>query len=208
LPRTRAESIDAILEQLGCDLSARPDIELAIENSFRNYRDLDPLFARMRTRARDDDARRLAWLITELENALRVTDPELVAYLLTPPQSRIITAPVPDAAERAAERSAYEEAVLRPLRQMRLDCERLVGEAVEKQPGPEFDRAQRHCATSAYLLMQRFSRRAITGWLEGPFIQTAMLLYEALTGREEAPNLWRHCHWVLDHPPVAIEPAR
>jgi hypothetical protein len=124
LPRTRAESIDAILEQLGCDLSARPDIKLAIENSFRNYRDLDPLFARMRTRARDDDARRLARLITELENALQVTDPELVAYLLTPPQSRIITAPVPDAAERAAERSAYEEAVLRPLRQMRLGCVR------------------------------------------------------------------------------------
>ncbi len=176
MPPTRAESIDAILEQLGCDLSVRPDIELAVENSFRNYRDLDPLFARMRTRARADDARLLAQLITDLENALPGTDPELVAYLLKPPQSRIITAPVPDAPERAAERSAYEEAVFGPLRQMRLDCERLVGEAVENQPGPEFDRAQRHCATSAYLLMRRFSRRAVTGGLEGPFVQTAMLL--------------------------------
>jgi hypothetical protein len=161
----------------------------------------------MRTRAREDDARRLARLIAELENALRVTDPELVAYLLTPPQSRIIRAPVPDASERAAERSACEEAVLRPLRQMRLGCERLLGDAVENQPGPEFDRAQPHCATSAYLLMRRFSGRAITGWLEGPFVQTAMLLYEAPKGREEAPNLGRHCHWVLHHPPVAIEPA-
>jgi hypothetical protein len=68
-----SRELDAILAQLGCDLSARPDMELAIENSFRNYRDLDPLFARMRTRARDDDAKRLAQLITALENALRVT---------------------------------------------------------------------------------------------------------------------------------------
>jgi hypothetical protein len=71
-------------------------------------------------------------------------------------------------------------------------------------PGPEYDRAQRHCALLAYLLMRRFPARPITKSVTGPFYNMASLLYEALVGRPLV-DLHRHCNWVLDHPPEHID---
>ncbi len=91
---------------------------------------------------------------------------------------------------------------LQPWRLARLRYERILADAAaERLPsGPEFDRAQRHSALLAYMLMRRFSARPITRSVTGPFYSMASLLYEALVGRPDV-DLHRHCNWVLDHPP-------
>ena len=44
LPQTRAESIDAIMEQIGCDSAIRPDVKHGVERSFEFFHHHEVLF--------------------------------------------------------------------------------------------------------------------------------------------------------------------
>ncbi len=132
--------------------------------------------------------------LSALQNQLRTAEPVLVSYGF-----------YPQATVGRDELDALIDATylpLQPWRLARLRYERILADAAaERLPsGPEFDRAQRHSALLAYMLMRRFSARPITRSVTGPFYSMASLLYEALVGRPDV-DLHRHCNWVLDHPP-------
>jgi hypothetical protein len=199
--------LDAIVDRLG-NLDARAEVLRVIENSFSFYRGFDELFARASMTKLAEEAKEIAGLIAGLENKLQVSANLLIDYLLTPVGARITATSVPDPRQRAddllAQRTAYKNAVLGPLRQMRLDCESLLAEAGgRRQSGPEFDRGQRFCARLAHGLMTSFSTRPITGSVDGPDHRIASVLYEALTGREEV-DLKRHCDAVRTASPLVV----
>jgi hypothetical protein len=62
--------------------------------------------------------------------------------------------------------------------------------------GREVDHMKRGCARSALYLMQRFSRRPISGSAETSFPVVTMLLFEAVTGERDA-NCKRAYEYVL-----------
>jgi hypothetical protein len=184
----------------------------SIERSFENFHLYDQLSGRVGRQNLITSARQIADAITTLEdqihavivtlsaleNQLRAAQPSLISYGF----HRVSTL-------GRDELDALVDATylpLQPWRVARLRYETFLADAaVERLPsGPEFDRAQRHCALVAYLLMRRFSARPITKSVTGPFYSMASLLYEAFVGRPDV-DLHRHCNWVLDHPPEHID---
>lgn len=206
--------LDEIVRQLGAE-ARRAELERAIDDSFWFHRSLDRMFARASMTAMIEDARQIADLIARLENKLADSSRTLLYdYLLTPPWARTDSAFPAD--DPLAERRAYEKALLGPLWQMRLDCERLLAQRSEEKArnwdeafvgrsGPEFDRDQRRCATLGYALMKVFSDREISSYDEGPYFRITSLLYEAMTGHDDV-DLRQHCEAVIKAPPP-IEPA-
>lgn len=206
--------LDEIVRQLGAE-ARRAELERAIDDSFWFHRSLDRMFARASMTAMIEDARQIADLIARLENKLADSSRTLLYdYLLTPPWARTDSAFPAD--DPLAERRAYEKALLGPLWQMRLDCERLLAQRSEEKArnwdeafvgrsGPEFDRDQRRCATLGYALMKVFSDREISSYDEGPYFRITSLLYEAMTGHYDV-DLRQHCEAVIKAPPP-IEPA-
>jgi hypothetical protein len=214
-PRSWEESVEAIVERLG-NPADRDAVAEAIESSFAFYRRCDLLFARTATTRAIADAKEIAEIIAAFENKLNDGLGTLFGdYLLTPPWARVAAI---RATDPAAERASYMKDLLGPLWQMRLDCEKFLTETDEEAAwqdflrylaldknrastsGPEFDRAQRHCAKLAWGLMTTFSAEPITGTESGPYREIASLLYEALKGEVEV-DLKSHCFFVLDHPP-------
>jgi len=211
----RSDRIDAVLDRVMDELDnpgARAEVAASIEHSFEIFHRYDELSGRVGRQNLINGARQIADALTTLEdqlhaviaalnaleNQLRSAEPSLVSYGFHPGP----TAP-------REELDALIDATylpLQPWRLARLRYERFLADAaVERLPaGPEFDRAQRHCALLAYLLMRRFSARPITKSVTGPFYNMASLLYEALMGRPHV-DLHRHCNWVLDHPPEHID---
>ena len=206
---------DGILDQLG-NPAARENIVAIIGRSFKSFHRNDELFGRTGKSAMLTSARQLAetlaalehqleatiTVLGDLENQLAAAPGVLVHYGFTP-------WPRHDRLTQADVAAVFEDTypTLLPWYEARLRYERYISDAATERlpPGPELDRGQQHCARLAYRLMQRFSNRKITGYMEGPFIQIATLLYEALTGRAEV-DLQRHCARVLDNPPP-IDPA-
>ena len=211
----RSDRIDAVLDRVMDELGnpgARAEVADSIKRSFEFFHAHDELFGRVGRQNLINGARQIAAAITTLEdqahaviatlsaleNQLRSAEPSLVSYGFHPRP----TAP-------REELDALIDASylpLQPWRLARLRYERFLADAAEERlpPGPEFDRAQRHCARLAYRLMRRFSERPIARSVTGPFHNTASLLYEALVGRPDV-DLHRHCNWVLDHPPEHID---
>jgi hypothetical protein len=64
--------------------------------------------------------------------------------------------------------------------------------------GREIDHLKRYCARSTLFLMQKISRRPISGSAETSFPVVTALLHEAVTGERDA-NCKRACDWVLRH---------
>jgi hypothetical protein len=62
--------------------------------------------------------------------------------------------------------------------------------------GREVDQLKRDCASSAFHLMQKFSRHKISGSAQTSYPVIAALLFEAVTGEREA-NVKRACEHVL-----------
>ena len=123
--------LDEIVRQLGAE-AKRAELERAIDDSFWFHRSLDRMFARASMTAMIEDARQIADLIARLENKLADSSRTLLYdYLLTPPWARADSAFPAD--DPLAERRAYEKALLGPLWQMRLDCERLLAQEVRKR---------------------------------------------------------------------------
>jgi len=197
-PRSLPEIIDLIVDELG-NRDARPEVAQAIERSFDLFRRYDPWFRRTAKAALADNAQEIVDSIAALESKLAAALPLLDDFLFTPPWARSKVIP---AADLLALQTTCREAALEPLRQMRRDCERIRADEAREQveqplrPGPEIDRAQRHCAILAYDLMGVHSERSITGSAEGHYCRIASLLLEALTGRIEA-DLKRHCTSVM-----------
>jgi hypothetical protein len=209
------DRIDAVLDRVMDELGnpgARPAVAESIERSFEIFHLYDELSGRVGRQNLITSARQIAAAITTLEdqlhaviaalsaleNQLRTAQPSLVSYGFR----RGPTLP-------REELDALIDATYLPLqswRVARLRYERFLADAAVTRlpPGPEFDRAQRHCALLAYLLMRRFSARPINKSVTGPFYNMASLLYEALVGRPDV-DLHRHCNWVLDHPPEHID---
>jgi hypothetical protein len=191
------EIIDLIVDELG-NPDARAEVAQAIERSFGFFRRHDTWFARAGKAALADNAKEIAGCIAALQSTLAAASAPLHDFLFTPLWARATLVPVD---VLLAVKTTYRQAVLEPLQQMRLDCERILADEAREQeqqplrPGPEIDRAQRHCATLAYDLMDVFARRSITGSAEGPYHTIASLLFEALTGRAEV-DLKRHCYFV------------
>src|SRR6516225_2371841 len=199
--------LDEIVRQLGAE-AKRGELERAIDDSFWFHRSLDRMFARASMTAMIEDAGQIADLIARLENKLADSS------RITPPWARTDRAFPAD--DPLAERRAYEKALLGPLWQMRLDCERLLAQRSEEKArnwdeafvgrsGPEFDRDQRRCATLGYALMKVFSDKEISSYDEGPYCSITTLLYEAMTGRDNV-DLRQHCEAVIKAPPP-VEPA-
>jgi hypothetical protein len=194
LPRTRAESIDAIMEQLGRNEPAiRVEVAAAIEDSFQFFHHHDGLFNREGQDAMVASARRIIAAVAGLQAQLEAAPELLRNFLFTAPLARI-----DPPQDLLAARDQHRQSIVASLQGVRLDCERLVAQT-KARPGPEGDRAQLHCARLAQLLMKRFSARKISGSEKGPFRLIAGLLYEALTGREEV-DLKRHCDAVMKAP--------
>jgi hypothetical protein len=207
--------IDAILDRVMDELGnphARAEVAESIKRSFEIFQLYDELSGRVGRQNLITGARQLAAAITTLEdqlhaviaalnaleNQLRTAEPSLVSYGFhrgpTVPREQL---------------DALIDATylpLQPWRLARLKYERFLAEAGAERlpPGPEFNRAQRHCALLAYLLMRRFSARPITKSVTGAFYNIASLLYETLVGRPDV-DLHRHCNWVLNHPPEHID---
>ncbi len=202
-PRSLPEIIDQIVDELG-NPGARPEVAQAIERSFDFFRRYGPLFARAAKAALAANAKGITDSIAAFEAKLAAASPLLDDFLFTPPWARgkVISADV-----LLAMKTACRDAVLEPLRQMRQDCERILAdEAREGRPGPEIDRAQRHCAILAYDLMGVHSKRPITGYADGHYCCTASLLFEALTGQAEV-DFKRHCNFVMkDRPRLVSQP--
>ena len=209
------DRIDAVLGRIMDELGnagARGEVAESLELSFDIFQLYDGLSGRVGRQNLITGARQIADAITTLEdqihgviaalsaleNQLRTAEPSLVSYGF----HRQPTV-------RRDELDALIDATylpLHPWRVARLRYETFLADAAEERlpPGPEFDRAQRHCALLAYRLMRRFSVRPITKSVTGPFYSIASLLYEALVGRPDV-DLHRHCNWVLDHPPEHID---
>jgi hypothetical protein len=196
--------LDRVMDELG-NPGARAEVAESIERSFEIFHLYDELSGRVGRQNLITSARQIAAAITTLEdqlhaviaalsaleNQLQTAQPSLVSYGF----HRWPTVP------REELDALIDATYLARLRYERF----LANAAVERlPPGPEFDRAQRHCALLAYLLMRRFSPRPITRSVTGPFYNMASLLYEALVGRPHV-DLHRHCSWVLDHPPKHID---
>jgi hypothetical protein len=207
--RTFAEIVDAIVDEL--DLSedkleaARVEVRRLIDASFRHMgRGLIP---RVGKRELADRAQRIAERVEALELELLNLPPPL-HYLITPPSARFGGPPASDQLD--AIRNEYLEALLQPLRVMRLDCERFVASIQAEQipPGPEIDYVQRYCTEIAYGLIDRVSTRQITtSGPEGTLNIVAGLVYEAFTGRPDV-DLRRHCDFVRESRPHLIQSER
>jgi hypothetical protein len=196
-PRSFSEIVDLVVKELG-NPDARGQVVSIIGRSFDWFRSVDPFFSRSGRTQLAANAREIADAIASLESKLEAATAPLRDFLFTPLLARA-TAKEPHLLLEA--RAKYGETALELLRRMRLDCVKiLVDEAKENgrqrlRPGPEFNRAQRHCATLAYDLMSSFSKKRITGSIEGSFHRIAFLLFEALSGRAEI-DLKRHCDFV------------
>jgi hypothetical protein len=206
---TLAEIVDAIVDELDLPeaqlVAARVEVRRLIDASFQHMgRGLVP---RAGKRVLAERAERIAELADALELELLNLPPPL-HYLITPPSARFGAPPASDQLE--AIRKEHLEALLQPLRVIRLDCERFVAgiQAEQIRPGPEIDYVQRYCAEIAYGLIDRFSTRQITtSGPEGPLNIVAGLVYEAFTGRPGA-DLRRHCDFVRESRPHLIQSKR
>ena len=211
----RVDRIDAVLERIMDELGnpgTRAEVARAIECSFQNFHLYDELTGREGRQNLITGARQIAAAITTLEDQLHAVITTLNALenqLWTAEPWLVSYGFHPGGALRREELDGFINATYPPLQPWWVARRRyekfLADAAVERlPPGPEFDRAQRHCALLAYLLMRRFSARPITRSVTGPFYNIASLLYEALLGRVHV-DLHRHCNWVLDHPPAHID---
>ena len=197
--RTLAEIVDAIVEELDLPAAqveaARAEVGRVIDHSFQHMgRGLIP-------RAGKKALAKRAEKITELAYALELellNLPPPLYYLITPPSARFGPPPAPNQLD--AIRTAYLNAILQPLRGVRLDCERFVAgiQAEQIRPRPEIDYAQRYSTEIAYDLIDRLSTKQITtSGPGGPLNIVAGLVYEALTGRPGV-DLRRHCDFVRE----------
>jgi hypothetical protein len=209
------DRIDAVLDRVMDELGnpgARAEVAQSIKHSFQTFQLYDELSGRAGRENLITGARQLAAAITTLEDQLRAVIAALSAFenqLQTAEPSLVSYGFHPQPTVGRDELDALIDATyvpLEPWRLARLRYDRFLADAAAERlpPGPEFDRAQRHCALLAYLLMRRFSARPITRSVTGPFYNTASLLYEALVERPHV-DLHRHCNWVLDHPPEHID---
>lgn len=140
-----------------------------------------------------------------MDSVLDAAPAPLRDFLLTPPRARTAANPA-DIEVNKALTEVHNQMLRDALQQMRVDCERFLADVrlEPKPPGPELDRAQRHCARLAYLLLKGFSSKPVTGTEGGPFRCIASLLYEMLTSRVDV-DLKRHCEAVIaDSPPVSF----
>ncbi len=207
-PRNFSEIVDLVVDDLD-NPDVRAEVVRAVEDSFAFFHRYDASFARAGKADMADDAKEIADSIAALEAKLTTASALLRDFLFTPLRARGMEI-MPD--ELLAVKTTYREALLEPLRRMRLDCEKvLADEANEEEqqplrPGPEMDRAQRHCAILAYDLMATFSGKPITGSAEGPYHCIASLLFEALTARAEV-DLKRHCDFVRKTRPHLVRRA-
>jgi hypothetical protein len=80
------------------------------------------------------------------------------------------------------------------IKQMRAACRAQM--LLRPKGGRAVDRMKRSCAGSALCLMQRFSRRPIAGSAETAFPVITALLFEAVTGEQEA-SCKRACDHIL-----------
>jgi hypothetical protein len=198
-PQNLPEIVDRILEELGNPNTPNihRDVSRAIKRAFGFFGRWDRWFARAGKATLADKAKEIAEHIAVLETKLRALPAPLRDFLFTPTWAR--GAIMPDRIRSV--RKTYMVEMLEPLRRMRLDCETFLTDAkkeMQQQPvhaGPEIDRVQRHCAELAHDLMQAFSKRRITGSVDGPYHCIASLLFEALSGRSDV-NLKRHCDFV------------
>ena len=207
-PRNLSEIIDLIVDELG-NTDARAEVAEAIERSFGYFRRHDEWFARSSKAALAGNTKGIADSVAALESKLAVASEPLLDFLFTPLWAR--SAMTPEDVLLAA-KTTCREAALEQFRRLRLDCETVLADEARqreqqpRRPGPEIDRAQRHCATLAYDLMGVLSRRPITGSAEGHYCRIASLLFEALTGRTEV-DLKRHCTSVMkDRPHLVSQP--
>ena len=123
-PRNLSEIIDLIVDELG-NPDARPEVAQAIEHSFDFFRRYDPWFARAGKAALADNAKEIADSIAALESKLAAALPLLHDFLFTPPWARGKVIP---AADLLALKTTCREAALEPLRQMRRDCGKNLGD--------------------------------------------------------------------------------
>ena len=207
-PRNPLQIVDLIVDELG-NPDARAEVARVVEDSFVFFNRYNVSFARAGKATLAQNAKEITDSIAALESKLAAAPVLLQDFLFTPPWARGgVTAPD----VLLSVRTAYRHAALEPLRQIRLDCERLLADEArekEQQPlrrGPEIDRAQRHCATVAYDLMAKFSGRPITSSAEGPYYCIASLLFEALADQVEV-DLKRHCDFVRRTRPHLVNPA-
>jgi hypothetical protein len=191
--------LDEVIEQLGCDPSAHHEVEHAIKGSFDWFRRFDAAFARTNRVAMVASARAIAADITALLTDLETAPEPLRNFLFLPPEARRIATRA-DIEARPTVAQSYACALLSALRTMQSDCESFLAKADPEPPGPERDRAQRHCLRLAYILMQGFSNRPISGNRDGPLLRLGSLLYEELTGRDPV-DLSRHYRDLQRNPP-------
>jgi hypothetical protein len=90
--------------------------------------------------------------------------------------------------------AADQRVFIEKLAQMREVCR--VYMLFRPKRGRSSDAMKRSCASSAFYLMQTFSRRPIAGSAESPFWVITQLLFEAVTGEKEA-NCKRACDYIL-----------
>ena len=177
----RLSRLDEVIELLGCGPGVRNDIELGIKRSFDWFQRYDAEFARANRVALAASARAIAAHTKALLADLEAAPDPLRGFLYLPLEARRIVTRADVEAQPIAAQS-YMDALLSALRTMQFDCEGFLAEAQPEPPGPERNRAQRHCLRLAYILMRTFSDHPINGNRDGPLLRLGSLLYEELTG--------------------------
>jgi hypothetical protein len=200
------ERLDEMIKLLGCDPSARIELEDGIERSFEWFRRYDAWFARENRVAMLASARAIAECTAALCAELETAPEPLRDFLLLPPGMRILrTRADIDARRGAVLASAY--VLLGTLRTMHSDCEKLLAEAQPETRGPERNRAQGYCLRLAYILIKRYSDHPINGNRDGSLLRFGSLLYEELTGCDPV-DLSRPYQDLLSNPPPVTAQAR
>ena len=89
----------------------------------------------------------------------------------------------------------FNKRLISGIGQMREACQR-IQMLFQPKGGREVNHVKRLCASSAFYLMQMFSRRPISGSAGNPFPAVTELLFEAVTGEPDA-NCKRACDAIL-----------
>jgi hypothetical protein len=198
---TKLSRLDEVIELLNCGPGVRNDVERGIECSFDWFRCCDAMFARVNRVAMAASATAIVTRITALLTDLDAAPGPLRNFLFLPLEARRVATQA-DIEARSAAVESFRDALLSALRTMQSDCEGLLDQTPPESPGPERDRAQRHCLRLAYVLMRRFSDSPISGNRNDSLLCLGSLLYEELTGRDPV-DLTRHYQDLLrDAPPV------
>jgi hypothetical protein len=196
--------LDEVIELLGCGPRVRDELDRGIARSFDWFRQYDAAFARANRVAMVASARVIAAHTKTLLADLEAAPDALRSFLFLPLEARRIASSA-DIEARSIARQSFTCVLLSALRTIQSDCESLLAEVQPEPPGPERDRAQRHCLRFAYILMKCFSVRPISGDRDGSLLRLGSLLYEELTGHDPV-DLSRHYRDLLrDSPPVTMQ---